>query len=145
MTYTHMNIPWGIRHDDMEFSKYRIIKSSKVAVDPLGRQLPESMVMERGRSRRKYEHTVCLALPSGPIPISNLNGLRVLCASFHPISLFITWSSFSSQSTSKCKYRHGAFSFPLPPAPRPEGRETRVALPDGNGGIDGDCAYVGSE
>lgn len=54
-----------------------------------------------------------------------------------------------SQSTSKCKYRHGAFSFPLPPAPKPLGKVTLPGglgkLADGKGGMDGDCAYVGSE
>ena len=39
-TYGHMDVPWWIGHDDMEFTKRRIVKGTEIAVDPLWRKLP---------------------------------------------------------------------------------------------------------
>lgn len=34
-TYAHMNIPWWICHDDMEFAEDRVVEPTQVAVNPL--------------------------------------------------------------------------------------------------------------
>ncbi len=34
-TYTHVDVPWRVCHDNMKFPQDRIIKSAKVTVDPL--------------------------------------------------------------------------------------------------------------
>ena len=82
-------------------------------------------------------HTKSTSLPLGPKPIPSLWTFLL------GVVLFFGGSpSPPSQSTSKCRYRQGAFSFPRPPAPSPLGRVTlpggRDWFEDGNGGIDGD-------
>jgi hypothetical protein len=42
-THTHMNIPRGVRHDDMELAQYRVVKSPHITIYPLRQPLEQKL------------------------------------------------------------------------------------------------------
>jgi len=34
-TYTHMDVPWWVGHDNVKFTQHRIVESAQITVDPL--------------------------------------------------------------------------------------------------------------
>lgn len=50
-THTHMDVPWRVGHDDVEFAKDGVIEFAHIAVDPLRRLL-------KGKERSSSSETI---------------------------------------------------------------------------------------
>jgi hypothetical protein len=69
-----MDVPWGIRHDDVEFAKNGVIKPSDVAIDPLGRKLIKALLETNASRIDGPRLTGGSNEPFGPSPRESLWG-----------------------------------------------------------------------